>query len=318
MLRPFVLCVSTLAASVAVLGCGGCGGSASKPVVVDGSSTVYPISLAAQEAYTNSVEGTPRIIVDYHGTGGGFGRYAEGEVDIVDASRPAKPEEEEKARASGFEWTRYVVAHDGITVAVNPENAFVDALTVGQLRSLFEPGSAVDSWDDLDPSWPDEPISLYTPDDDSGTYEFFVKDALGMDGQREDVQPSADDNVLVSGIAGDAGAIGYFGFAYYAANRDKLRAVPIKADADAEPVSPSVETIYDGSYAPLSRPLFIYVKDAAMGRPEVADFVAYYLENVADLAEEAGYVSPTEDERAENLDGLSRAKGGTPAPAAAE
>lgn len=316
MLRTLLSSLTTLVVSAAFLGCGGCGGSSSKPVVVDGSSTVYPISLAAQEAYTRSVEGIPRIIVDYHGTGGGFGRYAEGEVDIVDASRPAKPEEEERAKASGYDWTQYVVAHDGITVAVNPENTFVDALTVDQLRSLFEPGSAVDSWDDLDPSWPDQPISLYTPDDDSGTYEFFVKDGLKMDGQREDVQPSADDNVLVSGIAGDAGAIGYFGFAYYAANRDKLRAVPIKADADAEPVSPSIETIYDGSYAPLSRPLFIYVKNAAMGRPEVADFVTYYLENVAELAEEAGYVAPTEEERSENLDRLSGAKGGDGAAAA--
>ncbi|RUL89623.1 PstS family phosphate ABC transporter substrate-binding protein [Tautonia sociabilis] len=306
-LSPFAL---VLLASLALAGCGG-----PSPVVIDGSSTVYPISLAAQEAYTASVEGTPRIIVDYHGTGGGFGRYLAGEVDIVDASRPAKPEEEEKARANGLDWTRFVVGHDGITVAVNPENTFVDALSVSQLTELFKPGSTVSSWRDLNPEWPDQPISLYTPDDDSGTFEFFVKDALKLEGQREDVQPSADDNVLISGIAGDRGAIGYFGFAYFAANRDKLRAVPIKNGDDAEPVAPAIETIYDGSYAPLSRPLFIYVKDAALARSEVADFVTYYLEHVAELAETAGYVAPTEEERAENLAALARLQGGRTAEA---
>jgi phosphate transport system substrate-binding protein len=315
MLRPLLSLVIAPMALASMLA--GCGGSGSKPVVVDGSSTVFPISIAAQTAYTSSVEGTPRILVDNHGTGGGFGRYIEGEVDIVDASRPAKPEEEEKARAAGFDWTRYLVGHDGITVAVNPANTFVDVLTVDQLRALFEPGSAVESWKDLNPEWPDQPISFYTPDDDSGTYEFFVKDALKMDAQREDVQPSADDNVLVSGIAGDAGAIGYFGFAYYIANQDKLRAVPIRDGDEAEPVSPSVETIYDGSYEPLSRPLFIYVKDSAMRRPEVADFVTYYLEHVGELAEEAGYVAPTDEEQAENLASLGRVKGGGAAPASA-
>lgn len=292
-----------------VVGCGGRGGP-STPVVVDGSSTVYPVSVAAQEAYSESVEGTPRITVNMTGTGGGFGRYIEGEVDIVDASRPAKPEEEAQAKARGYDWTRFTVGHDGITVAVNPANDFVDSLTVDQLRDLFEPGSAVKSWKDLNPEWPDEAIVLYTPDDDSGTYDFFLE-ALELEQQRQEgVQPSSDDNVLVNGIAGDDGALGYFGFAYYVENQDKLKAVPIKAGDDDEPVAPTPETIFDGSYTPFSRPLFIYVKDSSMERPEVADFVTYYVDHAGELAEQVGYVGPDAKEEAANRSALAALKGG--------
>ena len=294
----------SLAALLALmLAANGCGTSATAPVVVDGSSTVYPISVAAQEAYTDSLPEVPRITVNQSGTGGGFGRYNQREVDIVDASRPAKPEEQEAAERQGLDWTRYIVGHDGITVAVNPANDFVEALSVDQLQALFKPGSTVRTWRDLDPDWPDREIILYTPDDDSGTYDFFLE-AVGLDpkkGQRKDVQPSSDDNVLVNGIAGDAGALGYFGFAYFQENRGKLRAVPIRESDGAEAVAPSPETIYDGNYLPLSRPLFIYVKKTAMStRPEVRGFVSFYLEHVADLAERAGYVAPTDEEQAEN------------------
>ncbi len=307
-----------LVRSLAVmLAASGCGAPASAPVVVDGSSTVYPISVAAQEAYTDAMPEIPRITVNQSGTGGGFGRYNQGELDIVDASRPAKPEEQKAAEAQGFDWTRYVVGHDGITVAVNPANDFVAALSVDQLRALFKPGSTVTTWRDLDPGWPDREIILYTPDDDSGTYDFFLE-AIGLDpkkGQRKDVQPSSDDNVLVNGIAGDSGALGYFGFAYFLENRGKLRAVPIRDGDDAEPVAPSAETIYDGRYVPLSRPLFIYVKNTAMRRPEVRGFVSFYLEHVAELAERAGYVAPTDDEQDENRRALRGrdAEAGAPA-----
>ncbi|WP_152053613.1 PstS family phosphate ABC transporter substrate-binding protein [Tautonia marina] len=284
----------------------GCEGE--RPVVVDGSSTVFPISVAAQVAYTRAVEGVPKITVDYHGTGGGFGRYIEGEVDIVNASRPAKAIEEERAWARGYTWSRYLVGHDGITVAVNPENTFVDSLSITQLQALFERDSTITTWRDLNPEWPDQPISFYTPDPDSGTYDTFVHEALDLSEQREDIQPSADDNVLVNGIAGDLNSLGYFGFAYYMANQDRLRAVPIRRSDDAEPVPPSIETIYDGSYVPLSRPLFIYVKDEAMKRPVTAEFVTFYLDHVAELAEQAGYVSPNLQERSENLATLGRVK----------
>ncbi|WP_169973683.1 PstS family phosphate ABC transporter substrate-binding protein [Tautonia rosea] len=296
------LVVMTLSLGV-VSGCGG-----ELPVVVDGSSTVFPISVAAQVAYTRAVEGVPKITVDYHGTGGGFGRYIEGEVDIVNASRPAKAIEQEKAWARGFLWTRYLVGHDGITVAVNPANTFVDALSIAQLQALFERGSTITTWRDLNPEWPDQPISFYTPDPDSGTYDTFVHEALDLSEQREDIQPSADDNVLVNGIAGDVNSLGYFGFAYYMANQDRLRAVPIRKSDDAEPIAPLIETIYDGSYVPLSRPLFIYVKDEAMKRPVTAEFVTFYLDHVAKLAEQAGYVPPNSQERSENLATLSQVK----------
>jgi phosphate transport system substrate-binding protein len=269
-------------------------------VVVDGSSTAFRISRAAQELYA-SVNPDVLVVVNNHGTGGGFGRYLQGEVDVVDASRLAKPEEEAKAKAQGIDWTRFVVGYDGITVVVNPKNDFVKSLSAAQLKALWEPGSQVKTWKDLDPSWPDRTIVLYCPDHDSGTYEFFIEAIIGKDrGQRTDVQASADDNTLVSGVAGDAQAIGYFGYAYYASNADQLRAVPIQAGPDAEVVAPSPETILSKTYQPLSRPLFIYVKKSALRRPEVADFVKYYLDNVADLAKKAGYVAPTADDIAAN------------------
>lgn len=301
-------------AALVGLGCGGPrenGGEGGPPgaggdVRVDGSSTVYPISLSAQEAFSGE-NPRARIIVENHGTSGGFGKYNQGEVDIVDASRPARPEEEEEATAQGFEWTRFLVGHDGITVVVNPENDWVDALSVAQLKTLFEPDSQVKTWRDLDDRWPNRPIKLFTPDDDSGTFDFFTEAIEGKEGlQRKDVQPSADDNVLVTGVAGDRDALGYFGFSYYLENHDKLRSIPIKPADDAEAVDPSLETIFDGSYAPLSRPLFLYVKNKAMDRPEVAKFVRFYLDNVTEFSKEAGYVPPTEKELAENQDALSK------------
>ena len=197
------------------------------------------------------------VVVDNHGTGGGFDRYLQGEVDIVDASRAAKPDEEAKAKQQGIEWTRFLVGYDGITLVVNPKNDFVKSLTVQQLKTIWEPGSKVKSWKDVDASWPDRKIIFYSPDDDSGTFEFFTEAIAGKaKSQRDDVQPSADDNTLVNGVAGDTDGLGYFGYAYYAANRDKLRALGVARSAGAEPVAPSPATIADKSYAPLSRPLY--------------------------------------------------------------
>jgi phosphate transport system substrate-binding protein len=274
-------------------------------VTVDGSSTVYRISMAAQEAYDEEKPGA-RIVVDYHGTGGGFGRYIQGEVDIVDASRAAKPDEEAQAKQKGFAWTRFLVGHDGITVVVNPRNDFVKSLTVEQLKRLWEPGSQVRTWKDLDPSWPNRKINLYSPDDDSGTFDFFTEAVVGKaKAQRQDdVQASSDDNVLVTGVEGDPDGLGYFGYAYYAAQAQRLRAVPIRNGTGAEPVLPSPETILSGAYAPLARPLYIYVKNAAMQRPEVADFVTFYIQRGADLAHQGGYVPPTDSELAVNRDAL--------------
>jgi phosphate transport system substrate-binding protein len=294
---------------VVVAGCGGeegtipgsaSGGGApgstaalSGKVVVDGSSTVFRISKAAQIAFAKEENSKIKVNVGNHGTGGGFGRYLEGEVDIVDASRKAKPEEESRAKAAGFEWTRFLVGYDGITVAVNPKNSFVKSITVEQLARLFEPGSKIETWKDVDPSWPDRKLVLYSPDNDSGTYEFFCEAVLKQPGHRQDLQASPDDNMLVKGIAGDIDGLGYFGYAYFVANKDKLRALPLQDGPDAKPVMPSLETILDKSYKPLSRPLYIYVKNSALERPEVKEFVSFYLTHNEALARKAGYVPPT-------------------------
>jgi phosphate transport system substrate-binding protein len=269
---------------------GGCGGgdpaslTPAATVVIDGSSTVFRISKAAQEKF-NSIDSEITVVVDNHGTGGGFSRYLEGNVDIVDASRAAKADEESKAKAQGIDWARYVVGYDGITLVVNAQNEFVRSLTLEQLKAIWAPGSKVKTWKDIDPSWPPRNIILYSPDSDSGTFEFFTEAVVGKaKSQRDDVQSSSDDNTLVNGVAGDPDGIGYFGYAYFAANKDKLRAVAVQNGASAQPVLPSPATIADKTYAPLSRPLFIYVKNSAARRPEVAKFLKYYIENIDELA----------------------------------
>jgi phosphate transport system substrate-binding protein len=280
---------------------------------VDGSSTVYRISKAAQEAYSE-VEPEVTVVVDNHGNGGGFSRYLDGEVDVVDASRDARPDEAARARAQGIEWTRFLVGYDGITVVVNPANDFVKSLTVAQLKALWEPGSKVRTWKDLDPSWPDRPIVLYSPDQDSGTFEFFTEAVVKEKRQREDVQPSSDDNTLVNGVAGDADGLGYFGYAYYAANAAKLRAVPVQNGSEAKPVLPSKETVLDKSYAPLSRPLYVFAKKSALRRPDTGGFMKYYLENVAKFAEKAGYFAPRDEDRDANARALAGSASTPPAP----
>jgi phosphate transport system substrate-binding protein len=313
-------------------------------VVVDGSSTVYRISRAAQEGF-ESVNAEINVVVDNHGTGGGFGRYLRGDVDIVDASRPAKPEEESQAKAQGIDWTRFLVGYDGITLVVNPKNTFVKSLTVDQLKKMWQPGSSVKTWKDVDPSWPDRKIIFYSPDNDSGTYEFFVEAIVGKPsgpaqtkpaggaesaeakgapgkvaapaGQRDGVQQSADDNTLVNGVANDEDGLGYFGYAYYAANKERLRALAVQNGPDAKPIEPSPPTIADKSYAPLSRPLYIYVKNSVARRADVKQFLTYYLENVDKLAVKGGYDPPTPEEIKTNQETLAKLLGGADASAKA-
>jgi phosphate transport system substrate-binding protein len=285
---------------------GGAGLTPAAQIIVDGSSTVYRISMAAQKAF-NKINPKVTVVVNNHGTGGGFGRYLDGEVDIVDASRPAKADEETKAKAQGIDWTCFVVGMDGITLVVNSKNDFVKALSVEQLKAIWQPDSKVKTWKDVDPSWPDRKIVLYSPDSDSGTFDFFTEAIVGKTkSQRDDVQPSADDNILVNGVAGDPDGLGYFGYAYYAANKDKLRAVAIKNTPDASPVLPSPDTIADKSYKPLSRPLFIYVKNSAARRPEVAEFVKFYLDNVEQLAVKGGYDAPTAADKSANQEAIGK------------
>jgi phosphate transport system substrate-binding protein len=300
-----ILPLVALAALLA--GCGGSASTATPAVVIDGSSTVFRISQAAQVKFSKESGSRAKILVGNRGTGGGFSRYMEGEVDIVDASRHAKPEEEAMAKERGLDWTRYTVGYDGITIAVNAKNDWAKSLSVEQLRALFAEGSKVTTWKDLDPSWPDRKISLFSPDNDSGTYEFFSEAVLGSGKaaqRKEGVQPSPDDNTLVTGVAGDLDGLGYFGFAYYAANAARLRAVPVLNAGAPEPVAPSPETILSGAYAPLSRPLYIYVKDKAKARPEVAAFLRYYIENIETLATLARYVPPKPADQEANLKAL--------------
>jgi len=314
----------TLTAVFSLAGCGGDntggsspGGGASKTVVVDGSSTVFRISKAAQEAYSESNPDIS-VVVDNHGTGGGFSRYLQGEVDIVDASRDAKPDEASRAKAQGIEWTRFLVGYDGITVVVNPKNDFVKSFTVGQLKKVWAPDSKVTTWKDIDPSWPARKLVLYSPDTDSGTFEFFTEAVVGKaKSQREDVQASSDDNTLVNGVAGDPDGLGYFGYAYYAANKSKLRALPVQNGDDAKAVMPGPETVLDKSYAPLSRPLYIFVKKTALRRPEAAGFVKFYLSHARKFAAKAGYVAPTAEDDAANAAALSGSSAGEPAAAGA-
>ncbi|WP_165251389.1 PstS family phosphate ABC transporter substrate-binding protein [Paludisphaera soli] len=296
-----------LGAALAVVG--GCGGGDVTPtetIIIDGSSTVFRISKAAQEAFAE-VDPDVTVVVDNHGTGGGFSRYLQGEVDIVDASRDAKPDEESKAKSQGIEWTRLIVGYDGITLATNDKNDFAKSLTVEQLKKLWEPGSTVRTWKDLDPSWPDRKIVLYSPDNDSGTFEFFTEAIVGKAGsQREGVQQSSDDNILINGVAGDPDGLGYFGYAYYAANRERLHALAVQAGPDAPAVLPSPESIADKSYRPLSRPLYLFVKNSATRRPEVGRFLKFYLDNISTLAVKGGYDPPTPQDDLANRTALAR------------
>ncbi len=328
MKRPRLLLAALSAAlSLVLAGCGGSadssrpGGSASssgdREVIVDGSSTVYRISREAMLGF-KKVKPDVNVVVNYHGTGAGFSKYVAGECDIIDASRPARESEEKAAQEAGMlPWTRFLVGYDGITVVVNAKNDFVKELSVAQLKTLFEPNSKIKTWKQVDPSWPDRPIAFYTPDKDSGTFDFFTEEINGKaKSQRKDVQQSSDDNFLVRGVSDDADALGYFGYAYYVANKAKLRAVPIK-DGDKPAVSPSPETILDKSYSPLARPLYIYVKNAAMGRPEVAEFVKFYLENAAALSQAAKYVAATAEDVEANARALSSVSSGSTPPKAA-
>ena len=293
-------------------GPGGSSTGEAKTVIVDGSSTVLKISKAVQEAYSD-VAPDVRVVVDNHGTGGGFSRYLQGEVDVVDASRDAEDSETAKAKAQGIEWTRFLIAYDGITLVVNLKNDFVKAITAEQLKKLWEPGSKIKTWKELDPSWPDRKIVLYSPDNDSGTFEFFTEAVVKQKKkQREDVQQSSDDNSLVRGVAGDPDGIGYFGYAYYFENKEKLRALPVQNGAEAKPILPTPETVLDKSYSPLSRPLYIFVKNSALRRPEVSGFVKYYLENAKKFAEKVRYVPCTSEDVVANAKAFTDSTSGSP------
>ncbi len=263
-------------------------GPLSGEIIIDGSSTVYPVTVAAAEDFRKE-HPEVQIPVGISGTGGGFKKFAAGETVISDASRPIKDSERELAAQNGITFIELTVAYDGLSVLVNPDNDWATCLTVDQLNEIWKPDSTVTNWSQIDPSYPNLEIVLYGPDADSGTFDYFTEEINGDTGViRDDFFPAVDDNVLVQGIAGDRGALGYFGYAYYIANTDKLKLVGV--DAGDGCVEPSEETINNGTYTPLSRPLYFYVNIQALGRPEVKAFIDYYLENASDLAASVGYV----------------------------
>ena len=263
-------------------------GPLSGEIVIDGSSTVYPVSVAAAEDFRKE-HPQVQIPVGISGTGGGFKKFAAGETVISDASRPIKDSERELAAENGIDFIELTVAFDGLSVLVNPDNDWATCLTTDQLHEIWKPDSEISNWNQVDPSYPDLDILLYGPDADSGTFDYFTEEINGDTGViRDDFFPAVDDNVLVQGIAGDRGALGYFGYAYYVANTDKLKLVDV--DGGAGCIEPNETTINDGSYSPLSRPLYIYVNIPSLSRPEVKAFVDYYLANAADLAASVGYV----------------------------
>ena len=267
-------------------------------IEIDGSSTVFPVSEAVAEEF-RKVHPDVRVNVGVSGTGGGFKRFTAGEIDISDASRPIKDKEAQSAADNGIEYYPLRVAMDGLSVLVNPANDFVECLTTDQLKAIWEPGSSVHKWSDIDPSWPSNDIVLYGPDTDSGTFDYFTEEIMGeAQLSRPDYTASADDNVLVQGIAGGRYSLGYFGYAYYAENQDKIKLVAV--DSGNGCVTPTAETIENGTYSPLARPLFIYVSKQSMERPEVKTFVEFYLDNAAELATEVGYIRLGEAEYASN------------------
>jgi len=262
-------------------------------VSLDGSSTVYPISEAVAEEFMG-VAPRVRVTVGVSGTGGGFKKFLAQETDINDASRTIKESEMATAEANGIHYLEIPVAFDGLSVVVSRNNDWVDYLTVEELQMIWQPGSMVDSWDDIRPEWPSEPIRLYGPGTDSGTFDYFTEAVNGESGaSRPDYTASEDDNVLVQGISGDENSLGFFGYAYYIENQDKLKVVPI--DGGNGPVTPNAVTINDGTYSPLSRPIFIYLNTASLERQEVRTFVDFYIDNAGALANEVGYIELPEE-----------------------
>jgi phosphate transport system substrate-binding protein len=269
-------------------------GGASGSVKIDGSSTVFPMSDAAGELL-NEENPDIKVSVSESGTGGGFEKFCAGQTDISDASRPIEKEEASICKKEGIDYTELQVATDALTLVVHPDLA-VDCLTTDQVIQLWEPGSKVTNWQDLDPSFPDQEIALFGPGTDSGTYDYMASDVIGEESEttRDDYEASEDDNVLVQGVAGTEGATGYFGYTYYEQNSDTLKALSV--DDGNGCVEPSPETAQAGEYTPLSRPLFIYVKNSAYtDNPAVKEYVDFYVENLTNIAEVSKFIPLSEE-----------------------
>jgi phosphate transport system substrate-binding protein len=288
---------------------GGGGGQqeqVSGAVVVDGSSTVAPLTSAAAELF-QAEQSEVNVTVGTSGTGGGFKKFCAGETDIANASRQIKDDEAKACTDKGIQFSELQVANDALTVVVNRENTWVDCLTVEALKKMWEPNSQVKSWNQVDPSFPNEPLALYGPGTDSGTFDYFTGEIVGEEGSsRTDYTPSEDDNVTIQGVAGAKGALGYFGFSYFEENQDRLKAV--KVDGGKGCVAPSVQAAQDGSYTPLARPLFIYPSDAGLKKQQVLAFVEFYLAHNKEVVEAARFVPLTEEQTKKAQDDFNTLK----------
>jgi phosphate transport system substrate-binding protein len=285
------------AITVSLASCGNNKKEDSKNAIsIDGSSTVYPVTEAIAEEYRAEAPDVD-VTIGVSGTGGGFQKFGRGEVAITNASRPIKEDEKAIAESNGISFVELEVAYDGLAVVVHPENDWVTCFTVQQLKKIWEPEAqgTIKRWNQIDPSWPDEEIHLFGPGVASGTFDYFTEAIVGKSGSsRGDYTASEDDNVLVQGVSGDKFGLGFFGLAYYQENSDKLKMVPVNGGEGC--VEPSKETVSNGTYAPLSRPLYIYVNSASLENPAVIDFVEFYLDEAPQLLQDVGYIPLTSEE----------------------
>jgi phosphate transport system substrate-binding protein len=286
-----ILASATAALLAGMLGAAPAPAKADALIKVDGSSTVFPITEAAAEEFQKAERGKVKVTVGISGTGGGFKKFCRGETDISDASRPIKKGEMEACKAAGIQYIEIPVAYDALTVVINPKNDWAAKMTVAELKMIWEPEAQgkITKWNQVNPQWPDAPIKLYGPGADSGTFDYFTEAVNHKEkASRGDFTASEDDNVLVQGVSQDKNALGYFGYAYYAENTGKLKAVAVDGGKGA--ILPSAQTVENGTYAPLARPIFIYVNAKAADKPEVKKFVEFYLKNAPTLVKEVKYV----------------------------
>ena len=307
---------SKLVSALAVAGIALFGASAAQAQIVkiDGSSTVYPITEAVAEEFQKAKKNAIKVTVGISGTGGGFKKFCRGEIDIANASRPILKKEMEACKEAGIEYIELPVAFDALTVVANPKNAFLKEITVEQLKAIWEPAAQgkITRWNQVNPAWPDAPIKLFGAGSDSGTFDYFTEAVVGKaKSSRGDYTASEDDNVLVQGVSRDVNAIGYFGYAYYAENTAKLKAVPIVEKAGKPGVLPSEETVLKGSYQPLSRPIFIYINPKSLDKPEVKEFVEFYMKNASKLTKEVKYVPLSAKAYTTNMEHVEKKKKGT-------
>ena len=283
-------------------------------VKVDGSSTVYPITEAVAEEFQKAKKNVVKVTVGISGTGGGFKKFCRDEIDISDASRPITEKEMADCKAAGVEYIEMPVAYDALTVVVNPKNTFLKQATVEEMKILWEPSAQgkIMKWNQVNPAWPDAPVKLFGAGADSGTFEYFTEAMVGKaKSSRGDYTASEDDNVLVQGVSRDVNALGYFGYAYYAENTGRLKALPIVNPKTGKAVEPSAANVENGTYAPLSRPIFIYVKAKSLEKPEVKEFVEFYMKNGAKLTKEVKYVPLPASAYTGNIEHMNKKKIGT-------